>query len=167
MTVVNDLLGRLSALGCRAELTEGSVKVVGEVDRVPTSLMAEARRAKLALRHTLLRQQAQALVAIIDGDTPLAQRQVKLPELRVVEERLFAAQKALWASWRQDGFLILWSTVLEEFILVGDPPPPPGSEALALYTRAEVEAMKVVSPEAVVQAHRVKKAFRGMVRREK
>lgn len=163
MTAVGDLLIRLSTLGCRVELTERSVKIVGAVDTVPSSLMTEARRAKLAIRYALLREQAEALGSLIDGDFPLTQRKKKLPELLAVENMLAASQGALWASWRQEGFSVVWSALLEEFILVGDAPPPPGSEGMALYSWEEVQTLKDASPVQVREAHRVKKLFAGKV----
>ncbi len=58
----------------------------------------------------------------------------------------------------------MWSALVEEFIVIGDPPPPPGSEALVHYTWEEAEALRNASPEHVIAAHRVKKAFKGEVR---
>jgi len=166
MTALDDLRARLRSYRCDVKLApDGKVKLVEYGAFSPTpDLVAEARKLKPALKVELLREQAWNLVAFIDGDAPLAERQVKLPKLLAVEDRLSTAQEALWASWRRAGFTILWSSIVEEFILVGDAPPPPGSESMAVYTWAEIAALKDAAPERVIAAHKVKKAFAGTIR---
>lgn len=164
MTMLGDVLSRLSQIGCRPVLEHGELHVRGAVDALPADLLAALRQAKPALIIELLRKQAWDLAAFIDGNTPLAERQARLPELLAVEDRLSAAEEQLWASWWRAGFTILWSPLVEEFILVGDAPPPPGSEGMAVYTWAEVEALKAASPERVIAAHKLKKAFNGTAR---
>jgi hypothetical protein len=145
-------------------LDSEGVAIVGQTDRLTAELVAEARSLKPALVVELLREQVRNLVAFIDGDAALAEREAKLPELLAVEDRLSAAQADLWTSWRPAGFTILWSALVEEFVLVGDAPPPPGSEGVAVYTWAEVEALKDAAPERVRAAQKLKKAFNGTVR---
>lgn len=157
MTAENALRACLSEHGCRIEIDNEGVAIVGQTDRLTAELVGEARKLKPALLVELLREQAEALTASVEGDAPLAERQARLRELLAVEERLTRAQLELWASWRRDGFTILWSPLVEEFILAGGGPAPPGHEGLVVYSWDEVEAMKDASPEAVVRAHRVKK----------
>lgn len=164
MTAVVDILERLGGLGCQAIVEGEGIRVVGPTERIPSDLMAEARRTKLAIRLVLLRNQGEKLAAFIDGDTPLSERQAHLPELMALQEKIAVAQEDLWAAWRREGFTILWSPLVEEFVLVGDSTPPPGSEGYAVYTWAEVAALKDAAPERVVAAHKIKKAFSGMVR---
>jgi hypothetical protein len=154
----------LSQIGCRPVLEGGKLHVRGAVDALPADLLAALRQAKPALIIELLHKQAWDLAAFINGDALLTERQARLPELLAVEEKLSAAQEALWASWRRAGFTILWNPLVEEFILVGDSSPPPGSEGMAVYTRAEVEALKDAAAERVIAAHKLKKVFSGAVK---
>lgn len=163
MTVVADILARLEAQGCHVKVEGDKVILVESGPPPAPNLKAEARKAKPAIRYALLRKQAEELAAFVDGDSPLPERQAQLSELLALQDRLAAAQEELWESWRRDGFTILWSALVEEFILVGDSSKPPGSEAIVLYTREEVEALKDACPERVIQAHRVKKAFGGTI----
>ena len=133
------------------------------MERVPVSLMSEARRSKQALRYTLFRQRAEALRASIDGDFSLTERQARVPGLLAFEEKVTRAQAELWSFRRRDGFTILWSSLIGEFILVRDGSPQPVSEALAFYSWFDVEALRDASPEMVIEAHRVKKVFAGRV----
>jgi hypothetical protein len=164
MTALEELRARLEYIGCWPELVGNGVRIMGQTERLASELLAEARRIKPALLVELLRKQAWDLAAFMDGDALLTERQAKLPELLAVEDRLSAAQEALWTSWRRAGFTILWSPLVEEFILVGDAPPPPGSEGMAAYSLAEVEALKEAAPERVIAAHKLKKVFSGAVR---
>jgi hypothetical protein len=160
---IADLIPHLAERACRIELDREGVAIVGQTDRLTAELVAEVRRLKPALVVELLREQARNLVAFIDGDAPLAERQAKLSELLAVEDRLSAAQKALWDSWHDAGFKIIWSPIVEEFILVGDGSPPPGGQGIVVYTWAEVEALKDAAPEHVIAAHKLKKEFNGTV----
>jgi hypothetical protein len=164
MTAETVLLSRLSERGCRIELDSEGVAIVGQTDRLTAELIAEARRLKPALVVELLREQVRNLVGFIDGDASLAERKEKLPEFLTVQDRLSSAEAALWASWRQAGFSIVWSPLVEEFILVGDAPPPPGSEGIAVYAWAEVASLKDATPERLQAVHKLKKAFSGTVR---
>ncbi|MGA2764341.1 MAG: hypothetical protein ABSG17_13355 [Spirochaetia bacterium] len=165
MTAVSDILTRLSALRCRAELSKDGVSIVGAVKNIPEELKAAARRAKPALVVELLREKARALHDTIDGDAPYEKRLARLLEYQETTDKLAQAQERLFASWREAGFTVTWSALVEEFILVGDAPPPPGSEGFVVYSLGEVEALKDASPERVIQAHKVKKAFAGTVAR--
>ena len=163
MTLTADVLTHLAEIGCSASVEGDKLILTGPTDKIPASLLAELRRAKPAIRYALLREKADKIVAFIDGDSPLAKRQEQLSELLSVQERLSAVQSELWAAWRKAGFTVLWSALLEEFVLVGDPPPPPGSEGTVLYSWPEVEALVSAAPERVMEAHRIKKAFTGKI----
>jgi hypothetical protein len=161
---VVDILTRFAALGCRAELSDGGVAVVGSVEKIPEELKEAARSAKPALVVELLREKAWALRDFIDGDAPLAQRLARMVEYQETTDRLAEAQDRLFKYWQEQEFTVMWSPVVEEFILTGDGDPPPGSEGFAIYTWVEVEALKGASVETVRSAHKIKKVFAGTVR---
>ena len=78
------------------------------------------------------------------------------------------AQLAQFKAWRLAGFDVVWFEVLQDFIMVGDPPDPQHyaakadtSRHYAVFTRAEVQAMGDWDEERVRCVARVKKAFGG------
>ena len=164
VTTVADILDRLPAIGCRVELSPAGIAVVGAVGRLTADLKAAIRCAKHALVVELLRRKAWELKDFIDGDGPSAERVARMREFMETCDRLAEARTRLFDSWRHAGFTIIWSPLVEEFILVGDDSPPPGSEGCAVYCWAEVETLRDASPERVQDVHRVKKLFGGRVR---
>ena len=159
MTLLEDTMAQLLRVGCRVVLEENELHIRGDLDRLPSDLLAVVRRAKAALCVALLEEKARELTAFVDGDTPLSERQAKLPELSVLLDRLSAAQEELWASWRREGFAITWNPLVEEFILVGNGPPPLGAERFVKYDRQEAEALQHTVPEQVRRIHKLKKTF--------
>jgi hypothetical protein len=164
MTVVEDILGRLADLGCRVELSNGGVSILGPVEKIPTELMAAARRSKPAIIVELLRQKASRLRDFIDGDASFSERLAKLPEYQEVTDELATAQEKLFDYYRALGFKVVWSVLLEEFVLVGDGSPPQGTESYVTYSWAEVEALKDANSQHVRNVHRIKKTFGCPVR---
>jgi hypothetical protein len=166
LTTLDTFRGRLRPYNCDIQLgSDGQPKLVEYEGEPPTELMAEVRRRRAALKVDLLRERAWALRDYIDSDAPLAERLSRVAEYQEAVERLAEAEDLLFGLWRSAGFVILWSSLLEEFVLVGNGSPPPGSEGFVVYEWPEVEALKDVPLERVVAAHRVKKAFAGMVQR--
>lgn len=171
MTLLEDLRHKLHSFRAEIALSvEGKVKIIEHgKDAVPSELFAEARRVKPALVVDLLQEKAWALRNFIDGDAPLADRLSRAAAYQDTVDRLAKAQGRLFDSWRAAGFTVVWSRLVEEFLLVGDGEPPPGSEAMAVYAWEEAKALEGADPESVRQAHRAKRAFGGKVesRRER
>ncbi len=67
MTILSDVLIRLSHIGCRPVLEGGDLHVRGAIKQVPDEIMSALRQAKPALIVELLREQARTLSCISTG----------------------------------------------------------------------------------------------------
>ena len=165
MTALDDLRARLRPYRCEVILgADGQPKLKEYGEAPPTELVAEARRCRAALLVELLRAKAWELRGVIDGQATYEQRVAKIAEFQETTDRLAEAQERLLDSWGSAGFKVVWSALVEEFILVGDGLPPPGSEGYAVYTWAEVATLRETDSETIRSAHRVKKAFAGTMK---
>jgi hypothetical protein len=132
------------------------------LEGVCAGLSNESPYAVPPLLVALLKERAEALRAFIDaGTATYAERMARLPKYLKTVDHLAEAEQGLFVWWLQSGFLVLWSRLVEDFILVGDGPPPAGSEANAVYSWSEIAALKGMCPEDVAQAHRIKRIFSG------
>ena len=154
------IFDRLLALGVHVRLDGADVVLSGAVT---DEIVPEVRRAKPALVVELLRRRARGLKDFIDGDSSYEERIRKMAEYQETVEKLQEAEVRLFDSWKASGFTVLWSVLLGEFLVVGDGPPPAGSEDFTVYTWSEVEALKDAAPDQVKRVHQIKRAFAGRV----
>jgi hypothetical protein len=160
---IKDLLARLSDRDCHLVENDGVLEVAGQVKNLAPEDIRLLREAKPALLVYALRVKWTDLLSVVDGGAPYEQRLARMPELLATQERLAAAQEVLFASWRKAGFTVVWSSLLEEFLLVGDNPPPSGSDEVVVYRWEEVVALAEAGETRVKQVHSLKRFFKGAV----
>lgn len=124
------VLADLEARGYWVKIQGEKAILTGQAPAPPPELLAEARRVKPALIVEVLLAKERELRAFIDSEAPLAERLARVPEYSRLLDEIGAAREELLACWRPAGFTILWSALVEEFILVGEGSPHLGARAI-------------------------------------
>ncbi len=125
-------------------------------------------------KYNQLRAQAESLGAYLDDTSILpAERGKRLAEYEDIVEQIAALEPVIQhyeesclCRWYKDGFLLLYSQLLAEIIvLIRDPEIrlPAGCTGYPLYRLEEVTALSGKSNDHIKAAHAVKKAFKGQV----
>ncbi len=122
-----------------------------------------------------LRAQAESLGEYLNSSAePLPARKARLPEyenlldeIAVLEPVIQHYEESGLCRWYKDGFLLLYSQLLAEIIvLIRDPEIklPPGCSSYPLYRLEEVTALSGKTDEVIKAAHLTKKVFTGQVK---
>lgn len=179
MSVI-EILDKLKAAGFSVSSDSQDILLDGDAvldDDLRRAIQANKQELLFHLRtdeYARLTAQARELAEWIDNsDAPIEERRERVPEFKELVNRIAelqpfidAYQKNGTAQWREKGWLLLHSDLLNEMIVVvrgTDVQLPEGARGYPVYSFKEVEALAGASEEQIREAHKIKKAFNGEV----